>query len=52
MLFIKVLIILTLLLGRVYYWGVMDVLENVKREVLFILGFFFIKIVGNNSIIF
>lgn len=48
MLFIKVLIIL----GGVYYWGVMDVLENVKREVLFILGFFFIKIVGNNSIIF
>lgn len=48
MLFIKVLIIL----GEVYYWGVMDVLENVKREVLFILGFFFIKIVGNNSIIF
>lgn len=49
---ISVLIILMLLLGGVYYWGVMDVLENVKREVLFILGVFFIKIVGNNLIIF
>lgn len=43
MLFIKVLIILMLLLGGVYYWGVMDVLENVKREVLFILGFFLLR---------
>lgn len=28
----------------------MDALENAKREVLSILGFFSIKIVGNNSI--
>lgn len=38
------------ILGEVYHWGVMDALENAKREVLSILGFFPIKIVGNNSI--
>lgn len=42
--------ILTLSLRGVYHWGVMDALENAKREVLSILGFFSIKIVGNNSI--
>lgn len=47
---IKALTILTLSLRGVYHWGVMDALENAKREVLSILGFFSIKIVGNNSI--
>lgn len=50
MLSIKALTILTLSLGWVYHWGVMDALEIAKREVLSILDFFSIKVVGNNSI--